>query len=506
MENNTVCEVSKNSAYGVANRVLTIILGLIFRKIFILYLGESISGLSSLYTNLLNFLGLATAGLSVSSLQKIFVFSAKEDYESIKKIEDFTNRFYRMVSIVIIATGLMFTLFLDKIIYNNTYDIIFLKFVFLIQVISECIGYLFYSKKLILQAYAKLYIISIIEMVVNTVFYAVQIFLIVIFKKYLIYVITIPIKYFIIGYIEKEQTLKHYTWLCNKTKASLKEMSYVFGDVKNTVVMQISQFIFLSTDSIVISKFLGLVSVNSYDNYMIIVNSLTSVVDEINGALRTSFGIRLAKDGSAEAQSFFVDSNTLLGHFIGSFFGVSFFCIADIFISLWLGDKFIINQSIVILLTANFYVNNLGSALKNFMSITGCFKTDKIIMLTAALTNILLSIILVQYIGLSGVVIGTLVGNLVMLLARSIYFYDSVVKQSFFQYLFNLTEYALLFVLEICFVRLVMMNFLFDNVIIKMIVAIVLCSTIPNIVNYLIFRKKSVVELIRKRIVEGFHL
>ena len=277
MNSNTVNEVSKNSFYGIANRVITIILGLIFRKVFISYLGESLSGLSSLYTNLLNFLALATAGLSVSSLQKLYVFNSQGDVEAIKKVERFTNIFYRSVSIVVIVTGLIFSVFLDRIIYNNTYDIGFLRLIFLIQVLSECVGYLYYSKKLILQAHAQIYVISIIEIIVNTVFYAIQIFVIIAYKNYCLYVITLPIKYFIIGFLEREYTLRHYKWLKEKSYTSMKEMRYLFSDVKNTIIMQIAQFIFLSTDSIVISKFLGLVTVNLYDNYIIIVTNIGGV-------------------------------------------------------------------------------------------------------------------------------------------------------------------------------------------------------------------------------------
>ena len=78
-------------------------------------------------------------------------------------------------------------------------------------------------------------------------------------------------------------------------------------------------------------------------------------------------------------------------------------CVADKFIMLWLGEKYIINQGIVLLLAVMFYVSNLGAALKSYMSIKGYFKTDKTIVIISAIINISLSLILVQSIGLSGV-------------------------------------------------------------------------------------------------------
>ena len=506
MTHDTLNEVSKNSIFGIANRVLAIILGLIFRRIFILYLGENLSGLSSLYTNLLNFLGLATAGLSVSSIQKIFFFNARGDIESIKKIENFTNYFYRLVSVFILLTGVLSSIFPDKMIYNNTYDIGFLRLIFIIQVLSECVGYLYYSKKVILQAYAQIYVISIIEIIINTIFYALQIFAIVVFRSYVLYALSLPLKYFVIGFLEKSYTIKHYNWLNQKKKTSFREMRYLLSDVKNTVVMQIAQFIFLSTDSIVISKFLGLASVNYFDNYIIIVNSLTSIVDEVNAALRASYGIILAKDESKNAQTSFVDSNTLIGHFIGSFCGISFLCVADRFIVLWLGPKYVISYLVLILLTAMFYVSNIGSALKSFMAIKGYFDEDKKITIIAAFINIVLSVVLVNIIGLSGVVIGTLMGNIFMLIGRALFFFGKIIKHGVFEFFYSLFIFVSLFVVE-AFVTMVIVNSIkIGNSMLSIGWSVIVCCIIPNMMNYVLFRKSKVVKLLESRFKEKIHL
>ena len=502
MQKNTIKEISINSALGVINRLVTIILGLVFRKIFITNLGDSLSGLSSLYTNLLNFLALATAGLSLSALQKIFLFNSTGDIEAIRKLERFTEKFYRLVSVFILVIGFIFCFFLDKIIYNNSYSKTFLRLVFLIQVFSECIGYLYYSKKLILQAYSELFVISIIEIIANIVFYIIQIFLIIKYKNYLIYIVTVPLKYFLIGFFEKKECIKLHPWLRGKIKSSFHEMRYIFSDLKNTIIMQISQFIFLSTDSIVISKFLGLTAVNKYDNYLIILNSITSVVDEVNSALRSTFGMRIADNDSTDAQNSFVITSTLLSHVIGSFCGLSFFYIVDIFITIWLDESFIINKFVIILMTANFYIINISSPLKNIMVIKGLFNSDKKVTLTGAIINIVLSILFIQYIGLSGVILGTLIGNFFMFVSRIFYFFNLIGKKFLWIYMRNIVLYLFIFLVQFVIMNLIFAQISISNIILRMLFMIFVCCIIPNVINLIVFHNETIVLIVLRKIRE----
>lgn len=55
-----------NSIISVGYKITILLLGLITRKIFLIYIGEELLGLNSLYANLLDLLNLADLGIGVA--------------------------------------------------------------------------------------------------------------------------------------------------------------------------------------------------------------------------------------------------------------------------------------------------------------------------------------------------------------------------------------------------------------------------------------------------------
>lgn len=483
-----------NSVTGVLNRIVSLVFGMVFRKIFIMYLGESLSGLTSLYSNILNFLNLATVGLGVAAIHKIYLCNANENYEEIQKIEKFTKIFFRGVTIVIFVVGMIFTLFLDKLIYNNAYDISFLRLVFLMQVLSECAVYWFTSKKVILQACEKIYVISIVEIVTNIVMYIAQIAIIVLTQNYLLYLITLIVKYLIIGLSIHRITIKQYPYLKESVSFEWKEMRYLFSDLKDTIFLQISTFVFISTDSLVLSKYLGLVMVNAYDNYMIILNAVTSVVDEINAAIRATFGNKLAKNSGDKEMIAFIQSTTFIQYLLAAFCSSSLYCLMSPFIGLWLGEKFVLSNYMVLLFSVNFFVASLGSPLKNYMTISGEFNRDKKVTFSSAIINLGLSIILAQKIGIAGAILGTLIGNALMLLERTVIFFKCLVGKGFVDYIKNLLKYTICFIISMAVTKYACDMLHLGNSILEFILKMMICVVMPNMINMLLFHKRKEVK------------
>jgi len=432
-----------NSLTGVLNRIIVILFGMIFRRVFILYLGESVSGLSSLYTSILNFLSIATAGLGSAAIYRIYLYNANNETDKILEIEKFTRLFYRVVTCFIFFIGIVFSIFLNRIIMNNEYSMLFLRSVFMIQVLSECINYWFSSKRMILQALEKLYLISIVEIVINVIIYIIQIIIIITTKNYYIYLFTLVLKYMIMGVLIHLLSFKEFPWLKKKSNFKLAEVKYIFCDLKNTISVQISNFIFLSTDSLIISNFLGLIFVNLYDNYMIIINALSSAVDEVNAAFRAAFGNVLAKDSERRRKLQFIMSTTFVQFLISTFCIISLKCLMDDFVVIWLGDKYVMSSKISNIIILNLYCILLGSPFKNYMTMCGKFNIDKIIILSSAIANIILSIILVKRIGLAGVILGTFIGNILMWVERGLYFFKEFERQEIILYFSELIKYML---------------------------------------------------------------
>lgn len=489
-----------NSLTGILNRIVVILFGMIFRRIFILYLGESISGLSSLYTSILNFLSIATAGLGSAAIYRIYLYNANNETDKILEIEKFTRLFYRIVTCFIFVVGIIFSIFLNRMIMNNEYSILFLRSVFMIQVLSECISYWFSSKRMILQALEKLYLISVVEIVTNICVYILQIFIIITTQNYYLYLFTLVLKYAIIGILIHLLSIKEFPWIKKKSNFKLSEVKYLFHDLKNTIFVQISNFIFLSTDSLVISNFLGLVFVNLYDNYMIIINALLSAVDEINAALRAAFGNILAKDSEKQKKLQFITSTTFIQFLISTFCIVSIKCLIDDFIVIWLGDKYIMSSKVSNIIILNLYCILLSSPFKNYMTMCGKFNIDKKIILSSAILNIILSIILVKRIGLAGVILGTLIGNIFMWVERGVYFFKEFEGQEVLLYFSELIKYMLVTIISMFFTITITdyIGIWIINAYLSFVIKIIVCIIFSVGIPLFLFRKRSEVKKLIK--------
>lgn len=186
---------------------------------------------------------------------------------------------------------------------------------------------------------------------------------------------------------------------------------------------------------------------------------------------------------------------------------VSLVIICEPFIKLWIGERFVVGSFFFTLLVIDFYVHSMYQPDYVMFGAAGKFKEDKYITLASALMNIVISIIMVNIIGLLGVIVGTLVTDLYIWIVRTY----QMVKKYFYQ---NLTKYTIRmfyytfsvivgFILSFAICRLIYVN----NLILELLLKLVVCLIVPNVVNILftiksnefVFFKSYAVKFIRKR-------
>ena len=106
----------------------------------------------------------------------------------------------------------------------------------------------------------------------------------------------------------------------------------------------------------------------------------------------------------------------------------------DDFICMWVGKSMVLDKSIVILLCLDFYIHLVHSATCDFINSAGLFKSDKYIEALGAVCNIVTSIVLVHYLGIAGVLVGTVISQMVFWVGRSIIVYRECLHLGVSQY------------------------------------------------------------------------
>ena len=176
------------------------------------------------------------------------------------------------------------------------------------------------------------------------------------------------------------------------------------------------------------------------------------------------------------------------------FSSICLFCLINKSIVIWVGADYLLSNLIVVLLTADYWIHSMYQPQSCLYTAFGAFKDDKKIVLISAALNLTLSLILVNYIGLTGVVIGTLVSDIVTYFFRIYVVNVKIFKKGMGS---KIAKDCLLFLLSIGIIILTFYItnkwFVYPNKYLDLLFSLLICIAISAIIIlpvFLIWRKK----------------
>jgi len=174
---------------------------------------------------------------------------------------------------------------------------------------------------------------------------------------------------------------------------------------------KIGGIIVFSTDNIILSKFVGLAVVGIYSNYVLLIESIEKVLEQIFFAITPGIGNLAVCEN--EDRSYDVFKTTFLINFwVYSFSAICFFNLMNPFISLWLSKKYLFAFGIVTILCINFYIKGMRKTVQTFSNAMGLFWYNRYVPLFESVINIVFSIVLSLKLGAAGVFIGTFISTM----------------------------------------------------------------------------------------------
>lgn len=437
-----------NSGLGIIDKLLVCVLGIVLRRVFVHYLGNELSGLSGLFGNIIDFLNLAIAGFAVTVYPKMYQYNVTDDYDNIRSMMRIIRRFYGVVTLIIVVVGIGCSFYLDRMIYDNHYSMQYLQLVFLLQVLTQCVRVMANPNQTLLSTRERGYINIGIDIVMNLVMYGLQIYAIIYTRDYIIYLLIAFICYLAMNVALMVAVRKTFPWMKTKSRAGDVSFGLLVKDMKYTVVMKIADFIFCSTDSMVISKFLGLVLVNAYANYMTIATAVIAMYSAVEGAVKVYFGNKLAANSTKEEKTGFLVNVTFLFYIMGAVCGTVYSCLIGDFVRLWLGEAYVQRAGIDVLFGIYLFVSMLVCAPMEYLQNFGIFKQEMQANISSAIINLCVSLILVRWIGIAGVLVGTLIGYAIRFVQRTNACFCDIVASARTYYL-QLLGYGISFALTI---------------------------------------------------------
>ena len=479
-------KVIKNSLISIIYKFFVLIIGFVTRKIFIVYLGKEILGLNSLYANLLDLLNLADLGIGVAVQYQLYEHLVKKDYDKLSKIVTASKRLYNMIGFFIIIAGIILSIFIHLLIKENTYPVYYIRSAFLINVIGIALGYFFVHKRLFLQADENIGLVNIIDLIAKLVTVTISLVSIMVLKNYLLY-LGINALYgltsnLIISYIFN----KKYSYIKSNVKEVDDEKNELTSNLKNVIPIKLSNYIYNSTDNIIISKIIGLSMVALYTNYMTIINGIMSIEYLLGNAFTPTIGKMIKENQNDKTKVIkFFDIYQYFQYIFSSIFCVGLAIVGNIFIKWWLGEEFILQKFAFILLCIDFFIHSMYQPVYVVYSASGLFKDDKIVTTISAILNIVLSIILVNIIGLPGVILGTLITDIYIWIVRTYQIIKKFFNQNIKKYTAKMITYVLITLVCFGISFGICQNICIGNVLVELFVKGIICVSISMFLNVL---------------------
>lgn len=261
----------KNVTTGLVGQVLTLVLSFVVRTVFIQQLGVTYLGVSGLFGNILSILSFAELGFGQAIVFSLYKPIANNNVGKIKSLMYIFRTVYIWMFAVVMVLGLSLTPFLDFFVddINAVPD---LRLIYVMYVISSAATYLFAYKNTYLIATQNSYVSTIIGYFFSIGLAVLQIIVLVFTQNFIIYLGLQVTSGILQNVVVAWRTNCKYPFLKDKDikPLSIEEKSQIKKNVKALAIYKIGTLSLNSTDNIIMSKFVGLLSVGLYSNYYLL--------------------------------------------------------------------------------------------------------------------------------------------------------------------------------------------------------------------------------------------
>ena len=260
--------------------------------------------------------------------------------------------------------------------------------------------------------------------------------------------------------------------------------------VKALIIHKIGDVSVHQTDNIIVSAFVSTKMVGLLSNYNLIISTISGCINILFNSVTGSLGNMVATE-TKEYQYQIFKKYRFIGFWFYGFTAIALAILMSPFITLWIGDRMVVNVTTINLIVLDYYMIGQRICLNNIKSAAGVFEPDKYVALLQAVVNLIASIVLVKLIGLPGVYLGTIMQGMLSSILKPILSYKILFGRSSKYYFIDSVRYGVIvfiaYVICYCLSREILENV----TVLNFIVMIGLVVIIPNAIFVLVFHKSE---------------
>ncbi len=403
------------------------------RKIFLDCLGAEFIGLTGTLYNILGYLNLAELG--IGSCISFFLYKPLQsnNRQEIQEILSVFGYLYRWIGLIILIGGFVVSLFFPIIFCNAELGLGIIYFAFYSFLGSSLIGYFVNYRQILLTADQKNYIVAIYFQSAGLIKTALQIFLAYYYRNLYLWV---AIEFFF-GILEcvmlNWKINKEYPWLKtdkNAGKALLKKYPDILTNTKQIFIHKIKDFLLDKSDELFVFIFVSLKMVAYYGNYTMILTKVSIFFSSILDSVNAGVGNLIAEGNKHNMMKVFWELMTIR-HFVAGFMCFAFYHFIEPFISLWLGNEYILSRNILLLLCIYRYIGASRGVVDTYNHAFGHY-ADVWSAWVELFINVSVTIVAGLKWGIAGILLGKIVSTgLIVIFWKPYYLFISGLHESY---------------------------------------------------------------------------
>ena len=401
--------VFRNIIFGFGTKLITIALSFLIPRLFITSYGSEVNGLLSTISQIFTYLALLEAGIGTASVNALYKPLDRENREQVNEVLSQSRMYFRKVTRVYVVCVMGFAC-IYPFVAHSSMDKWTISAVILLQGATSCISYYFCATyEQLLRADGKQYILDSIGFLIHVGISVAKIVLVSLGYSIVIvqlgYLVVSVAKIPIIFALCKKQ----YPWLQLKRAKTCE----LLKERKAFVVHQISQTIFTNTDVLLISSFCSFALASVYSVYNMVFGALNAMVNTANAGL-----------GFVLGQNYYKDREHFLEIYdcYGALYSMAVFIIMSVayilmipFVQLYTAGVTDVNYALrwlPLLFTMVNVLSGIRAVASRLITVSGHAEKTQNRSVLEAIINIVASLVLVQWLGIYGVLLGTIVALL----------------------------------------------------------------------------------------------
>lgn len=489
MQESRVGNAGRNVVFGMLLKGYQILMPFLMRTAIMYYMGEEYLGLNSLFGSVLLVLNLAELGVGSAMVYSMYQPIVDGDKREICALLKLYRKYYRIIGLLIAVVGLILTPFIPYLVKAGVPSDINIYVIYLLNLLCTVMSYwLFAYKNSLLTAHQRNDVASKVMLVTNTLQYLIQFFAVMWLKDYYIYLVISIITQVFTNIITAYWATKLYPGYKPEGDLDVARVKGINGKIKDLFTMKLGVVIVSSVDSITISAFLGLTVLGVYGNYNYILTAVFGIIKVVFDSCTAGIGNSILTETS-EKNYADLKKLTFVVLWLSGFCSACLLCLYQPFMKIWAGEDNLLGYSAVICFVLYFFMDRVMQLLITYKDAAGIWHEDRFRPIITALVNLTLNVILVQIIGINGVLLSTVISILFVGVPWILHNLFAVLfKRSMREYVGKLLFYSVV-TLVVCVICILLCNMIEDSGVLTLILKGIICCVVANILYFAAYFK-----------------